>query len=48
MNIIKQKELTIEWNTIKKINYGMCLFFIFLMSQIHPYMLKNYLILSDS
>ena len=39
MNIIKQKELTIELNTIKKMNYRINLVFIFLMSQIHPYIL---------
>ena len=39
MNIIKQKELTIKWSAIKKINYGMYLVFLFLMSQIRPYIL---------
>ena len=39
MNINKQNELTIEWNTIKKINYKMSLVFIFLMSQVHAYTL---------
>ena len=39
MNIIKQKELTIEWNTIKKINSRMYSVFEFLMSQIFPYIL---------
>ena len=29
MNIIKQKKLTVELNTIKKINYRMYLVFIF-------------------
>ena len=39
MNIIKQKKLTIEPNTINKIKCWMYLVFIFLMSQIYPYIL---------
>ena len=39
MDIIKQKELTMEWNTTKKISYRMYSVFIFLKSQIHPYIL---------
>ena len=44
MNIIKQKELTIEWNTIKKINYRMFLVFMFFISQIHLYILWKKLV----
>ena len=39
MDTIKQKELTVEWNSIKKINYRMYLIFIFLISQMQPYIL---------
>ena len=39
MHIMKQKELTIEWNIIKKINYKIYLAFIFLMSQADCYIL---------
>ena len=47
MDIIKQNELTVEWNIIKTINYRMYLVFIFLMSQnLSLYIVtKKYLIL---
>ena len=50
MDIIKQNELTVEWNIIKTINYRMYLVFIFLMSQnLCLYIVtKKYLILSNS
>ena len=47
MDIIKQNELTVEWNIIKTINYRMYLVFIFLMSQNLSFYIvtKKYLIL---
>ena len=47
MHIIKQNELTVEWNIIKTINYRMYLVFIFLMSQNLSFYIvtKKYLIL---
>lgn len=49
MDIIKQKQLIIEWNNIKKIKYGMysvlilsfLFLFLFLISQIQPYILQR-------
>ena len=47
MDIIKQNELTVEWNIIKTVNYRMHLVFIFLMSQKLSFYIvtKKYLIL---
>ena len=39
MDIIKRKELTTKENAMKKINHRMYLVFIFLLSQIHLYIL---------